>query len=205
MLMNIDSKLMLSDDELQLVTNTGWILTKRKIMDTVNVLLGDIAVKQKQVIENEKAWLPEAVVLSTPKIAKGENYLQLPYLLLDYPRCFDGADIFAVRTMFWWGNFFSITLHLSGLYKEKFQQKILDNMDAMEQDVFICIHENQWHHHFEPDNYISIKNLRIGAWQDMVIEKDFIKLAIKFPLQPWAALPALLDKSFLEMIELLKD
>jgi hypothetical protein len=203
--MNIDSKLMLSDDELQLVTNTGWILTKRKIMDTVNVLLGDIAVKQKQVIENEKAWLPEAVVLSTPKIAKGENYLQLPYLLLDYPRCFDGADIFAVRTMFWWGNFFSITLHLSGLYKEKFQQKILDNMDAMEQDVFICIHENQWHHHFEPDNYISIKNLRIGAWQDMVIEKDFIKLAIKFPLQPWAALPALLDKSFLEMIELLKD
>ena len=55
-----------------------------------------------------------AIVQSTPKIAKGENYLQLPYVLLDYPRCFDKENIFAIRTMFWWGNFFSITLHLSG-------------------------------------------------------------------------------------------
>jgi len=34
--MNTFSKLTLSDDEQQLVTNTGWILTKRKIIDTVN-------------------------------------------------------------------------------------------------------------------------------------------------------------------------
>ncbi len=203
--MNIDSKLMLSDDELQLVTNTQWILTKRKIIDKVNLLLGDVAANQQQVIEKEKAWLPAAVVLSAPKIAKGENYQQLPYLMLDYPRCFDAANIFAVRTMFWWGNFFSITLHLSGKYKENFQQKIFDNMDAMAAEVFICIHENQWHHHFEADNYISVKDLSKDALQDMIIEKQFIKLAIKFPLQPWAALPALLDKSFLEMIELLKD
>jgi hypothetical protein len=203
--MNIDSKLMLSDDELQLVTNTSWILTKRKIIDKVNGLLGDIAEKQKQVIENEKAWLPEAVVLSTPKIAKGENYLQLPYLLLDYPRCFDAVDVFAIRTMFWWGNFFSITLHLSGKYKENFQQKIVDNIDAAKQDFFICTHENQWLHHFEADNYIAVKQLSGKALTDIVHKKQFIKLAIKFPLQPWAALPALLDKSFLEMIELLKD
>ena len=99
--MNIDSKIMLSDDELQLVTNTQWILTKRTIMNKVNALLGDVAAHQQQAIENEKAWLPSAVVLSAPKIARGENYLQLPYLLLDYPRCFDAANIFAVRTMFW--------------------------------------------------------------------------------------------------------
>ena len=196
---------MLSDDELQLVTNTDWILTKRKIIDKVNGLLVLVAANQQRVIENEKAWLPVAVVLSTPKIARGENYLQLPYLLLDYPRCFDAENIFAVRTMFWWGNFFSITLHLSGIYKEKFQQKIIENIGAVEQDVFICIHENQWQHHFEADNYTAIKELSKEALQDMIIEKQFIKLAIKFPLQPWAALPALLNKSFLEIIKLLKD
>ncbi len=196
---------MLSDDELQLVTNTGWILTKRKIIDKVNLLLGDVAANQQQMIENEKAWLPAAVVLSTPKIAKGENYLQLPYLLLDYPRCFDAENIFAVRTMFWWGNFFSITLHLSGAYKKKFQQKIIDNTNAVEDEFFICINENQWQHHFEADNYAGIKNISKKELQDLIIEKQFIKLAIKFPLQPWAALPALLDKSFLEIIKLLKD
>jgi hypothetical protein len=38
-----------------------------------------------------------------------------------------------------------------------------------------------------------------------VYKKQFIKLAIKFRLQPWAALPALLENAFVEMIELLKD
>ncbi len=203
--MNTSSKLMLSDDELQLVTNTQWILTKRKIIDKVNGLLGDVAANQQRVIESEKAWLPQQVVVSTPKIAKGENYLQLPYLLLDYPRCFDAENIFAVRTMFWWGNFFSITLHLSGVYKEKFQQKIIDNITGMEEDVFICIHENEWQHHFEADNYTGIKNLSKEALHSLIIEKQFIKLAIKFPLQPWAELPVLLDQSFVEIIKLLKD
>jgi hypothetical protein len=202
--MNTFSKIMLSDDEQQLVTNTGWILTKRKIMEKVNRLLGDIAEHQKQVIENERNWLPDAVVQSTPKIAKGENYLGLPYLLLDYPRCFNDDDIFAVRTMFWWGNFFSITLHLSGMYKEMFQQKIIENMDAVTPGVFICINENQWQHHFEADNYINIKKIVKHELQDMIREKQFIKLAIKFSLQPWDAVPALLDKSFIELIEMLK-
>jgi hypothetical protein len=203
--MNTFSKLMLSDDELQLVTNTDWILTKRKIIDTVNRLLGDVAERQQQIIENEKAWLPQQVVLSTPKIAKGENYLQLPYLLLDYPRCFDAENIFAVRTMFWWGNFFSITLHLSGIYKEKFQHKIIENIGAVSPGFFICINENQWQHHFEANNYTGIKKISKEKLEDTIAKKQFIKLCIKFPLQSWAALPALLDKSFLEIIKLLKD
>ena len=196
---------MLSDDELQLVTGTGWILTKRKIIDTVNQMLGLISEQQKGVIENEREWLPAEVVKSAPKIAKGENYLQLPYLLLDYPRCFDAENIFAVRTMFWWGNFFSVTLHLSGKYKTAFQEKIIENINAVKQEIFICIHENQWQHHFEADNYIAVKQFSADGLLDIVHKKQFIKLAIKFPLQPWVALPALLDKSFLEIIKLLKD
>lgn len=203
--MNTFSKLTLSDDEQQLVTNTAWILTKRKIIDKVDLLLGDVSVRQQAVIENEKDWLPAAVVLSTPKIAKGENYLGLPYLLLDYPRCFNSDDIFAVRTMFWWGNFFSITLHLSGNYKERYQQKIIENISAVKQDVFICVHESQWQHHFEADNYISIKKLQEDALRKMIVEKPFIKLAISFPLHPWNDIPSLLDGSFTELISMLKD
>ena len=203
--MNNVSKLMLSDEEQQLVNNTAVILTKRKIMEQVNQLMGAVCERQKGVIEKEKTWLPAAVVQSTPKIAKGENYLQLPYVLLDYPRRFDASDIFAVRTMFWWGNFFSITLHLSGIYKEKFQKKITANLYAVNPDFFICIQDNQWHHHFEADNYIPVKQLSGIDLQDIIHKKQFIKLSVKFPLQPWAAIPVLLDKSFLEIIKLLKD
>ena len=32
------------------------------------------------------------------------------------PAVFSKENIFAIRTMFWWGNFFSISLHVSGKY-----------------------------------------------------------------------------------------
>lgn len=202
--MNPASKLMLSDEEQQLVNNPGWILTKRIIIDKVNNLLGYLAENQKEVIEKEKDWLPSAVVQSTPKIAKGENYLQLPYVLLDYPRCFEGDNIFTVRTMFWWGNFFSITLHVSGTYKNMFQQKIIGNLFTAKQDIFICIHENQWHHHFEADNYINAKLLSVNELTAIISTKQFVKLAVKFPLHEWNNVTALLDECFNEMIEMLK-
>jgi hypothetical protein len=203
--MNTFSKILLSDDEQQLVSNTGWILTKRKILDKVCDLLGQVSEYQKAVIENERNWLPDVAILSTPKIAKGENYLQLPYMLLDYPRCFHHENIFAVRTMFWWGNFFSITLHLAGIYKTMFQQKITDNIEKVKQDIFIGIHENQWQHHFEADNYLDIHLLSKEELEKRILEKPFIKLAIKFPLQPWDTIPWQLNTSFTEMITMLKD
>ena len=70
MAMNAFSKLMLSADEQQLITNTDWILTKRKIMHKVNVLLGDISGHQKLMIENESNWLPAPVMQSTPNHLK---------------------------------------------------------------------------------------------------------------------------------------
>jgi hypothetical protein len=198
------SKLMLSDEEQQLVNNTGWILTKRVIIDKVCQLLADAAERQKAIIEKEKHWLPQEIVRSTPKIAKGENYLQLPYVLLDYPRCFDAANVFAVRTMFWWGNFFSMTLHISGTYKEIFSERILEKIAASKTVFFICIHENQWHHHFEAENYVPVKDLPAGGLRDIILENQFIKLAVKFPLQQWNDIPALLDSSFVAIIEMLK-
>ena len=202
--MNHASKLMLSDEELQLVNNPDWILTKRIIIEKVNQFLGALSENQKAVIENEKNWLPLAVVQSTAKISKGENYLQLPYLLLDYPRCFDGENIFAVRTMFWWGNYFSITLQLSGIYKQMFQKKIVEYPDLAKQHFFICINENQWHHHFEADNYIAVKQLANKDLQDIILKKQFVKLSLNFSLRQWNDIPALLDNAFKKIIEMLK-
>lgn len=196
------SKLMLSDEEQQLVNDTGWILTKRIIMDKVCALLVEASEKMQLFIENEKDWLPAEAGLSTPKIARGENYLQLPYMLLDYPRCFGAENVFTVRTMFWWGNFFSVTLQLSGVYKTMFQQKIIHHPDL--QDYFICIHESQWHHHFEADNYIAVKMLSTVALAELISNKKFIKLALRFPLQPWQQIPELLDAAFAAMIKMLK-
>lgn len=203
--MNDESKILLSAEEQELVTNTEWILTKRTVIEKTDQLLGAVALRQQQLISCEKDWLPAAVLSAAPKIARGENYLGLPYLILDHPRCFNGEDIFAVRTMFWWGNFFSITLHLSGSYKTMFQQRVLERVGQLKQDVFIGIHENQWQHHFAKDNYRQVKGMGPDELRKTVMEKQFLKLAISFPLQAWNDMPVLLEDAFAGMITMLKN
>ena len=93
-----------------------------------------------------------------PKISKGENYKGLPYLVLDYPRYFGKDDHFAIRSMFWWGNFFSITLHLSGIYKKMYENKIEASFTLLkEESFFIGISDDQWEHHFETSNYLPLE------------------------------------------------
>ena len=200
------AKITLSPHELQLVTNSDWILTKRVIIDKVFRFFGDVCEEMKGIIGEEKAWLPATVINSEPKIYKGENYRQLPYVLMDYPRCFDTTNAFALRTMFWWGNFFSITLHLGGHYKKMFEQHLLNNEQAIRKgNYFICINDDQWQHHFEAENYLPVSSLTKENVRDIINNRQFIKLSLQYSLQQWDEMPDLLERSFYEMLQLLKN
>ena len=199
------SKLMLSDGEMQLVTNTDWILTKRTIIDKVNFLFGHLTIAMKDIVFAEQDYLPAAVIASIPKIAKGENYRQLPYVLLDYPRCFDKENVFAIRTMFWWGNFFSCTLHLSGNYKNQFEQALQHNVTAMQKNNFyICVNEDEWQHHFDQENYLPAATLSAEEIKTILSSQHFIKVAAKFSLHQWNEMEGLLEKSFSDTLHLLQ-
>lgn len=203
--MNTNSKITLSDEEQQLVNNAGWILTKRAIIDKVVVLLGQVSEAQQSMLNAEKEWLPAEVSGSSPKISKGENYQGLPYVMLDYPRCFGNENMFAVRTMFWWGNFFSITLLLSGEYKRRYQQLISSRLKKASSGIYIGINKSPWQHHFENDNYVLVEALKTGELELLSVKQDFLKLATRFPLHQWDDVSGLLHKSFEEMIGLMKD
>ncbi len=202
--MNEVSKLTLSAEELQLVTDTGFILTKHTILSKVNLLLGSHAAFTQQNITLLN--LPVQVTQQSPKIAKGENYLQLPWLMLDYPRLFDKETVFAVRTMFWWGNFFSCTLHISGKYKDHFATTVAANIHTLpQQSFFICVGEDEWQHHFEADNYTALNTITTAYIEKIINEKKFIKIACRFNLQQWAQMPLLLQQSFITLVNLLKN
>src|SRR6185369_14445953 len=109
-----EAKIRLSQKELELVSNTEWILTKNEVITKAKLLLGSVLDEQIKWLSHHKLILPSEIKESSPKISKGENYRGLPYMVLDHPRRFDKEDVFAIRTLFWWGNFFSTTLQLSG-------------------------------------------------------------------------------------------
>ena len=201
--MSIEAKIHLSKLETELIKNKEWILTKHSIINKVYKLFGELNEIYKQVTEEEKTFLPEFYKNSGGKISKGENYGDLPYVMLDYPAFFSRENIFAVRTMFWWGNFFSITLHVSG---EKFTLKgdffkFLTYLQ--ENNFFVCVNDKEWHHSFELSNYVRAIDLD-PQMLEQISNKNFFKISKNLELNKWNEAPEFLEKSFREIVGFIK-
>jgi hypothetical protein len=182
----MNAKIQLSAEELSLVQNAGWLLTKNTIIEKVFALLGDIAHQVRDELTTNAGFLGEAILAPSPKISKGENYNGLPWVMLDYPRLFNRNDSFAIRTMFWWGHFFSVTLHLKGQYKKQYERRLLQHLPLLvERGFYICISEDEWRHEFEEDNYTSLSQLNFTAVEKIMLANNFCKLSAKISLPQW--------------------
>jgi hypothetical protein len=201
-----EAKIRLSPKEQELVNKADWILTKNTILLKVRDLLAGLQETLQEYFRLHGPSLPEEMGLASPKISKGENYKGLPYLILDYPRFFQQENVFAIRTMFWWGNFFSITLHLSGNPKKMFEENIIRAHSSLkEKGFFYCIEDNPWEHHFELSNYVQIQEMTTDDFENSVRERYFVKLAHKIPLAQWEDAPGALFHYFKQFIEMMKD
>ncbi|MEO6134266.1 MAG: hypothetical protein ABIP35_03870 [Ginsengibacter sp.] len=198
-----DAKIHLSIQESELVNNKEWLFYKKNIIDKVYNLLGGLNDQYRNIVENEKQNLPLHFINSGGKISRGENYKGLPFLILDYPAIFNKENIFAVRTMFWWGNFFSISLHLSGKSVPEKEQLPKWISFLGQYNFMICVNENQWEHDFEPGNYIAIKEIN-RAELEKVATNNFFKVAKKIELNRWNEVPEFLKNSFAEIVHFLK-
>ena len=114
------TKIALSEEELRVVTDTNWILTKQAITAKIYELFNQQVPVIRQKLDQLPVRFPPELIFSLPKISRGENYNGFPYVMLDYPAVFEKHKIFALRTMLWWGNFISVTLLLTGEYKDTY-------------------------------------------------------------------------------------
>lgn len=196
------AKIRLSPNEMELVTNAEIILTKNRIIEKTKLLLESVQEEMISYIKTRTHPLPGEIIEIPPKISKGENYNGLPYLILDYPRYFEKENACAIRTMFWWGHFFSITLHLSGKYKKMFQQKIISSYASFaKENYFICTNKDEWEHHFEETNYSLITKIDEPGFKESIQKNTFIKMAYKIRLSEWETAPEIILQNFEKIIE----
>lgn len=180
----MDAKVLLSAEELSLVQDTHWLLTKNNIIEKARAMFGSLAASLQKEVEQQKDKLPEAIHLFSPKVFKGEYYQGLPYVMLDYPRVFGRDDVFALRTMFWWGNFFSVTLQLKGSYQRLFAPVLLENRARLaKRGCYVCVSADEWRHDFDPSNYERIQ--LTGTNLERAAGGEFIKIAVQVPLSQW--------------------
>lgn len=195
---------MLSERELEIVQDTKWILTKQQIIAKVFNLFNEQVPVIQQEIKESGCWLPAELLAAEPKISRGENYLGMPWVTLDYPAVFGKENIFALRTMFWWGNFISVTMHLSGSYKLLLRELTQLDLNKPGPELFICVNSNAWQHHFEPVNYIPVKDCDESKIQQLITSTSFIKLAVKIDLKEWNSISNHLMDAYKKMTQLLK-
>src|ERR1700754_2966749 len=141
------ANLQLSPEEIRLVTEPGWILTKNSIIKKVVGLFAGLSEEYRAILSSEPS----------PKISKGENYQGLPYVMLDYPRLFCRENVLAIRTFFWWGHSFSVTVHLKGTYREQYLPALQQRWGELAAAGFhVGISEDEWRHEHIPETYRPI-------------------------------------------------
>jgi len=187
------SKIHLSSSELELMQNAEIILTKNKILEKMKGLLEEVQEKQIDFVKQD--LVNNDIFKVSPKISRGENYLGLPYLILDYPRQSCQNNFVFIRTMFWWGNFFSCTLHIAGNSKKLFSNDIKRSYSELK-NHFIGVNNDQWVHHLEDTNFKKISSLTKVEFDQCCDEFEHLKIAGKFSLSEWTNAPLNLFNSW---------
>ncbi len=189
------------DKELNYLHNTDFLLTKRKLIEQIQQILALSQQQLREVLKENKPNLPPNCLQRAGKISRGENYRGLPYLVLDYPRLLAKNDIFSFRTMFWWGHFFSCTLHLQGQslqrYRSCLQENLLKKPGTLPSDTWICVNSSTpWEYHYQASNYQLLTGLPPEKLR-LLLEGEFIKLSRKIPLSQYGQLPPFSRESLL--------
>jgi len=196
-------KIQLSAEEMQLVSNSHWILTKHRIIDKVYHLFGNLSAQMQSSLQIP-GILSETVLQVPPKIARGEQYELMPYVVLDYPRFFSKEDVLAIRSFFWWGHYFSITLHLKGKYCEVYGKKIAAAAAANKLlGYYFSISGNEFSFNLESESYVQ--HAAVAHLSDNLSAIPFLKLSYKISFERWQQAEQEFMLAFQQLLQLLQD
>lgn len=185
------ANVMLSDRELEMVTNAELILTKNRIIQRVMELFGNVSASAQTILASGLLkGLPEVQAIG-PKISKGEQYQELPWVMLDYPRLFSNQHVLAIRCFFWWGNYVSVVLHLKGDYMEKHRAALQVSVWA-EGTLFDTGHD-EWNNDLIHPDFQPIAQVPAAVWQ----ERSYLRIATKIPLSEWDHIESFLINQYL--------
>lgn len=184
---------------MEFLTDQRLLLSKIVIGKKIKSLLGQVELELFSVI-SEYSW-PDGVLTKSGKISKGENYQGLPYYILDFPRMFRADNVFAFRTMCWWGNFFSGTLHLGGEYLDMHRSSLIESIPEIKSSkVFIGISSSPWEYHYGRDNYQAAAKLPADQLRQLFDSKSFVKLSYRWELHQYPDISQLAVAGFEETL-----
>jgi hypothetical protein len=191
----------LSAAEQELVQDANVILTKNAVVEKVKALLAGVSNQAVAVFGAESRFAFNRPLLP-PRLTRGENYLGLPWVAMDYPRIFEKDGISSVRSIFWWGHHFSCTWHCSGIYKEWVQDAVLRNIQYLAKGQWLVYTgSDEWAHELSGAHH-KVADKTEHDFEQLLKQPHFFKLCKYLPLSQWKDTAAFYDTCFEELIKL---
>jgi len=183
---------MFEPEELSILQDSDFLRKKQQVQQKIWKLLSDSRSQLRPMASSLQQQLPAGADCRHGKISKGEQYRQLPYLVLDFPRKFTQDDIFTFRTMVWWGHECSCTLHLQGHSAEKYRKTLARALpkSAQRKGLWVGVGETPWEYHFGETNYRPAEEFPQQSLAEHLLQHPFIKLSKQLSLTHAAQLPS---------------
>lgn len=192
-----------TDEELNILNDVSFLKMKNVLTGKIIQYMSQIERALHHQIQQTDFDFPEGTFLKAGKISKGEQYKDLPYFILDYPRLFTQKEVFAFRSMLWWGHHYSTTLHLQGSFlwdnKKQIAKKIVED-----KELYFCINKSPWEYHYNSDNYLLIKELDEEGIINQIEKNGFVKLSNYIPVTNWDDFSSFTVTSFARFLKCLK-
>ncbi len=115
---------LISQEEIELASDTAIIDQKRIVQEKMQTLLGLCrSPLQKMIAPKGFEWSSKS-----GKISKGENHKGYPFAVYDFPIIHQKEQLFLYRTMWWWGHHFICSLLISGNILEHYTERFLQSV-----------------------------------------------------------------------------
>ncbi|QPJ66054.1 MAG: hypothetical protein G3M78_11875 [Candidatus Nitrohelix vancouverensis] len=141
-----------------------------RLKESIEIVLPDYA-----------SALPAEANIQKWQIARGENHKNFPFISLDIPQYFSKTEMFAFRTLFWWGHYLGFALILKGEKLPGYIKRLTELKNGDEwKDVYFSSAQTPWEWGLEScQNAQETSNDSI---EDIVSNIQYLKLCRVFPL-----------------------
>ncbi|MFQ5691414.1 MAG: hypothetical protein ACE5IM_00020 [Nitrospinota bacterium] len=188
-----------ADDERALIADKVFFEKKRAVSEKIRSVFSQVRDGLARHMKPDRYLAPEGVDFTKGKLSGGEHHYDLPYIFLDFPRRFSRTDIFAYRSLFWWGHHFLLTLILAGDLLPEFRRRAFSGWDRLaERGDWIAVTPDPWEWRMGEEHARRVRTGETEALERTVSGLPLLKLIRFIPFDDPRVEEGLLARAGLE-------
>jgi hypothetical protein len=167
----------LTGHERQLLQDTTFFPAKAAIAEKVKHWLTELRDELRLELESTTLLAPAGLDCRQGQLVKGEHLLDFPYHYLDFPKYFSQGEMFAYRTLVWWGHHVVFALILQGSNLARYKANLLTAYDQLaDRELSLLLTDTPWEWRRGEDYLLPLQRANHDVVKAALAKRPFLKL-----------------------------